>query len=154
MLLVLAGACARIPEAVAARIRIAEDSTVLVLTPESGSFRVTAAVTNEGSRTIYLGGCGPQAQRQIGTEWQTVWTGMCVAAPGMTAIEPGDSLKFPVVIAGSRLPNRVPSFDSRITSGTYRLLFGLAGAVGGTEPVAVKWYPSTSFILVDTTGAR
>lgn len=154
LLLVLTGACARTPDAVTARIRIAEDSTALLLTPEVGSFKVTAAVTNEDSRTIYLGGCGPQAQRQIGTEWQTVWTGMCVGAPGMTAIQPGDSLKFPVAIVGFRQPNRVPAFDPRITTGTYRLLFGLAAAAGGTEPISVKWYPSTSFILVDTTTIR
>jgi len=151
----LSAACARSPESISARILIAEDTTILVLTPDVGSFRVNAAITNEGSATLYLGGCGPEAQRKIGTEWQTVWTPICAGTSGTTAIAAGDSSKFPVVVFGFRQPNRLPALDPRIQSGVYRLLFGLAKAgPDATGPVGLTRYPSTNFIVLDTTSAR
>lgn len=151
----LIAACARSPESISARILIAEDTTILVLTPDAGSFRVNAAIINEGPRTLYLGGCGPEAQRMIGTEWQTVWTPICVGTPGMTSIPAGDSLRFPVVVFGFREPNHLPALDPRIQTGVYRLRFGLAKiAPDATGPVPLVRYPSTAFIVLDTTSAR
>jgi hypothetical protein len=153
--LILTTACAHSPDLVQATIVIAQDTTILVLTPEVGSFRVVAAIANTGSRTIYLGGCGPEAQRKIGTDWQTIWTPICVGAPGVTPIAAGDSVSFPVVVFGFRQPNRLPAFDPRMQTGSYRLLFGLAGdAVGSTTPMAFELRPSTEFIVLDTTAGR
>lgn len=150
--LALTTACAHSPESVPARIVIAEDTTILVLTPEAGSFRVNAAITNEGSRTIYLGGCGPEVQRKIGSEWQTVWTDICAGTPGLTSIAAGDSLRFPVVVFGFRQPNRFPAFDPRIQTGVYRLLFGFGtNAANATAPVSLTQRPSTQFVVLDTT---
>jgi hypothetical protein len=153
--LALTTACASSRDLVQARIVIAEDTTILVVTPEVGSFSVHAAITNTGSRPIYLGGCGPEAQRRIGTEWQTVWTEICAGTPGISPIAPGDSLRFPVVVFGFRQPNRLPAFDPRIQPGVYRLLFGLTTeGAGTTAPISLAFRPSTEFIVLDTTSAR
>jgi hypothetical protein len=123
-----------------------------VLTPEVGTFKVNVAVLNEGPNTMYLGGCGPEAQRQINNQWSTVWSPICVGSLGRTAIAAGDSLKFPVVVYGFRQPNREPALDARVQAGKYRLRFGLAtGGAQGTDPGELIFRPSTTFTVVDTT---
>ncbi len=106
-------------------VRLAQDSVPLQRTPDLTRFAVTAIVRNDGHVPVVFGGCGPEAQRNIDGQWQTVWTPMCLS-PQHASISPGDSLTLPITVAGFTVPGIEPLLDPRMVAGTYRLRFGIS----------------------------
>jgi hypothetical protein len=123
-------------------IRSARDSISLQRTPEMTSFAVDLIIRNGGSRPIIVGGCGPEAQRQISGQWQTVWRPVCVSEHA-SLVAPGDSLTGSLTIAGFTKPGIEPPLDPRMTAGTYRLRFGVSDpSSSGTQPVSGTRVPT------------
>jgi len=117
-------------------IRSARDSVRLQRTAEMTSFAVDVIIRNRGSRPIIVGGCGPEAQREINGQWQTVWSPVCVSEQA-SLIAPGDTLRGALTIAGFTKPGIEPRLDPRMTAGTYRLRFGVSDpSWSGTKPVS------------------
>jgi hypothetical protein len=117
-------------------IRSVRDSVRLQRTPEMTSFTVDLTIRNRGSRAIIVGGCGPEAQREIKGQWQTVWSPVCVSEQA-SLLAPGDSLTSSITIAGFTKPGIEPPLDPRMTAGTYRLRFGVSDpSSSGTKPVS------------------
>jgi hypothetical protein len=117
-------------------IRSAADSVRLQRTAEMTSFAVDVIIRNRGSRPMLVGGCGPEAQRKINGQWQTVWSPVCVSEQS-SLIAPGDSLTGALTIAGFTKPGIEPPLDPRMTAGTYRLRFGVSDpSSSGTNPVS------------------
>jgi hypothetical protein len=144
--------CVRATEFAAVRIVVEEDTAVLVRTTETESFRVNAAIFNDGAKPLYIGGCGPEAQRRINDKWQTVWWPICVGSLGITEIAPGASLRFPVVVLAYTKPNTEPALDPRFQAGIFRLLFAIGeNGSSSTGPNALSLRPSSQFTVVDTT---
>lgn len=106
-------------------IRSARDSVRLQRTAEMTSFAVDVIIRNRGSRPMIVGGCGPEAQREINGQWQTVWSPVCVSEQA-SLIAPGDSLTGTLTVAGFTKPGIEPPLDPRMTAGTYRLRFGVS----------------------------
>jgi len=117
-------------------IRSAADSVRLRRTAEMTSFAVDVIIRNRGSRPIIVGGCGPEAQREINGQWQTVWSPVCVSEQA-SLIAPGDSLTGALTIAGFTKPGIEPPLDPRMTAGTYRLRFGVSDPSSpGNKPIS------------------
>lgn len=117
-------------------IRSARDSVHLQRTADMTSFTVDVIIRNRGSRPLIVGGCGPEAQREINGQWQTVWSPVCVSAQA-SLIAPGDSLTGALTIAGFTKPGIEPPLDPRMTAGIYRLRFGVSDPTSpGTKPVS------------------
>jgi hypothetical protein len=132
------GACARthVEELRTLVIRSLRDSVRLQRTPEMTSFAVDLIIHNRGSKPIIVGGCGPEAQREINGQWQTVWSPVCVSEQA-SLLSPGDSLTGALTIAGFTKPGIEPPLDPRMTAGTYRLRFGVSDPpTSGTKPVS------------------
>lgn len=117
-------------------VRSARDSVQLRRTADMTSFTVDVIIRNGGSRPIVVGGCGPEAQREISGQWHTIWSPVCVSAQ-FSLIAPGDSLTGAVTIAGFTRPGIEPPLDPRMTAGTYRLRFGVSVPPSSeTKPVS------------------
>jgi hypothetical protein len=117
-------------------IRSARDSIRLQHTAEMTSFAVDVIIRNRGSRPIIVGGCGPEAQREVNGQWQTVWSPVCVSEQA-SFIGPGDSSTSALTIAGFTKPGIEPRLDPRMTAGTYRLRFGVSDvSSSGTKPAS------------------
>jgi hypothetical protein len=137
-------ACARnhVEELRTLVIRSVRDSVRLQRTPEMTSFAVDLIIRNRGSKPIVIGGCGPEAQREINGEWQTVWSPVCVSE-GASLLAPGDSLTSTLTIGGFTKPGIEPLLDPRMTAGTYRLRFGVSDpSSSGTKPVSGTRVPT------------
>jgi hypothetical protein len=106
-------------------ISFVHDSVPLERTADLTRFTVSVIIRNDGASPIDVGGCGPEAQRQIGGRWQTVWTPVCIS-PQWVHIAPGDSFTFPLTVAGFTRQGFHPPLDPRMTAGTYRLGFGVS----------------------------
>ena len=106
-------------------IRFVQDSVPLQQTPDLTKFTVTSIIHNDGHRSVVFGGCGPEAQRNIDGQWQTIWTPIC-GSPQHASIAPGDSLTVPVTVAGFTVPGIEPPLDPRMVAGIYRLRFGIS----------------------------
>jgi hypothetical protein len=117
-------------------VRSARDSVQLRRTADMTSFTVDVIIRNGGSRPIIVGGCGPEAQREINGQWQTIWQPVCVS-PGFELIAPGDSVTAALTVAGFTRPGIEPQLDPRMTAGTYRLRFGVSvPSSPGNKPVS------------------
>jgi hypothetical protein len=120
--------CARNPanrELATTIVRFVQDSVPLQRTADMTKFTVSVIIRNDGHGPVVFGGCGPEAQRNIGGEWQTVWTPIC-GSPQHASIAPGDSLILPITVAGFTVAGLEPPLDPRMLPGTYRLRFGIA----------------------------
>ena len=91
------------PELATTFVRVTQDSVALQRTPDMTSFSVKVKIRNDGRVPIVFGGCGPAAQRNISGVWTTVWTPICISSQTAT-IMPGDSVAFPVTVAGFTIP--------------------------------------------------
>lgn len=116
-------------------IRFVSDSVPLRRTAEMTAFTVTVIIRNGSNTPIVVGGCGPQAQKEINGGWQTVWSPACVSEQ-ISSIAPGDSLTGSVTVAGFTT-GMEPRLDPRMTVGMYRLRFGPSYS-NMTNPTAVS----------------
>jgi hypothetical protein len=143
-LLAVTNACARNHvehDLDATMIRLVRDSVPLQRTADMVSFTVNVVIANRGATPVVVGGCGPEVQRQISGEWQTVWSPVCIDMQS-SLISPEDSLTGPVTPAGFTKPGFEPPLDPRMTAGTYRLRFG----VSYPDPANVTALTSTEFV--------
>ncbi len=122
-------------------IRLVRDSVPLQRTADKVSFTVNVIIRNGGATSIDVGGCGPEAQREINGEWQTVWSPVCISRQS-SLIAPSDSLIQPLTVAGFTKPGIEPQLDPRMTAGKYRLRFGVT-YFDTTNPTATR---STEFV--------
>ena len=147
-LLVLA--CVSNPRPVSLAVRPVEDTVMLQRQSDKTSFKVTAVLRNLDSRPLQVLHCGTEAQRQIEGRWVTVFVPVC-ALDASSRLAPGDSLVIPVEVFGFSAQNASPHLDPRMTSGRYRLRFGigigdfsLAGHSSLISPIA-----SSPFTVMD-----
>ena len=143
-------ACARSPRPVLIAIRSAEDTVVLQRQPDKTSFKVTAIVRNLDSRWIQILHCGgADAEREIAGRWVTVFVPVC-AMGGSSRLAPGDSLVLPIEVFGMSAQNAAPHLDPRMTSGRYRLRFGISVDSPEPEPPSpIRPIASSPFVVRD-----
>lgn len=122
-------------------IRFVRDSVPLQRTADMVFFTVNVIIRNRGATPIEVGGCGPEAQREINGEWPTLWSPVCVS-PQSSLIVPGDSVMGPLTVAWFIKPGIEPQLDPRVTAGTYRLRYGVSYSET-TNPTAAR---STEFV--------
>jgi hypothetical protein len=130
-------------------VRFAQDSVPLEHTPDLTRFSVTVVIRNDGHTPVVFGGCGPEAQRDISGQWETVWTPVC-GSPQSALLAPGDSLSLPITVAGFIQPGMEPQLDPRMVPGRYRLRFGIsysdsANPTGSSQLEALDSPPFTVF---------
>jgi hypothetical protein len=148
---VVVGSCATHTPPLAVAIHSLKDTVVFQRDPGATSFNVTAVVQNRDSRPVYVVGCGPSAQRDIGGTWTTVFIPACIQGSSWM-VPSGDSVMIPVILYGFTTANMLPRLDSRAGPGRYRLLFSVAPtapSLGPTSPSSVQQVASSPFILRD-----
>jgi hypothetical protein len=130
-------------------VRFAQDSVPLEHNSELTRFSITVVIRNDGHTPVVFGGCGPEAQRDIGGQWQTVWTPIC-GSPQAATVAPGDSVSLPITVAGFIQPGMEPQLDPRMVPGRYRLRFGISysdsvNPTGSSQLEALDSPPFTVF---------
>jgi hypothetical protein len=113
-----ASSFARLP----VKIRLLEDTVHLRRYPEGMSFEARAIVANRGSRTLYVVGCGPSAERDINGTWTPVFTPTCIHEMLQLA-EANDSIIIPVKLFGFTASKKLPRLDRHAEPGRYRIIF-------------------------------
>jgi hypothetical protein len=104
-------------------IQSASDSVPLRRGSDATSFAVEVLMRNRGPRALIVGSCGgPEAQRKIDGEWQTVWSPVCVSDQG-TLVAPRSSATRTLSVVGFTRLGIEPRLDPRMTAGVYRLRY-------------------------------
>lgn len=115
-------------------IHIARDTTLLVRHSDTVRFENGVVITNGSSRNLYLGACGPDAERLVGAGWMTAWTPVCGGgASGL--LKPGESSLGRVSVYGWVDGKGYPSAE-RVVPGTYRFVYRMSFGQVGVDPNA------------------
>lgn len=141
--------CASSSRPLSVAIQPLKDSVPLVRNPEAASFQISVVVRNNESRPIYLVGCGPSAEREIGGSWTTVFNPSCLT-PNTKTVSANDSVEIPVLLYG--YTNGGPTLDPRALPGRYRLIFYVQvqdPSSGALSPFGGEKIPSTPFVLTN-----
>jgi hypothetical protein len=105
---------------------------------------------NAGARIVYIGGCGPDAEKQIASHWVTVWTPVCGGGP-WRPLGPGESVTVPVRIAAFTNGNGYPRLDPRFTPGVFRLVFRVADVPVPGPSDKARFCASSNFVVKGAT---
>jgi hypothetical protein len=102
------------------------------------SFSVPVVISNNDSRALYVGGCGPSAERDIGGQWTTVFSPACIGDQ-VWKVDAGDSIVIPVTLYGYTADAMLPRVDvDKAQAGVYRLIF----YVDTQDPTGTSTSPS------------
>jgi hypothetical protein len=127
-------------------IRVVRDTTLLERGTGMAGFENAVVITNGTSRPLYLGACGPDAQRLVGTGWITAWTPVC-GGGGAGLLRPGESTLAAVHVSGFTDGNGYPSAE-RVVPGTYRFVYRMGFGQVGLDPNAeYSIRTSTPFVV-------
>ena len=121
----VSAACASSADRVAVSITTVQDTVSLVRNPDAAFFRISALMRNTKGNALVISGCAPSAQREIDSQWVTVFLPFCFGSDQLILM-PGDSVVIPVFIYGYTAANTGPHLDPRMIAGRYRLLFGVS----------------------------
>ena len=105
------------------RIAVRESTVPLERAVGAASFAVTVVARNDGPLPIYLSQCMWEAQRLIGKDWVTIYRPICPGTDSFDKLAAGDSIVFPIRV--SAYDSGAPALDANMTSGEYRLTFGI-----------------------------
>lgn len=152
VLLTSSTACATSQLRPAVNIRVASDIVHLRKFDQGASLDINAFIENQESRPIYLVGCWPGAEREIGGTWAEVFSPVCLQSRTQE-IAPGGSSTIPVHLYGYTAGQLLPRLDPRAQPGLYRLIFSLTtdppnGGNRVTSPKTVRLTSST-FVVVN-----
>jgi len=104
-------------------IQSASDSVPFLRGSNATSFTVEVLMHNRGPSPLIVGSCGgPEVQRKIDEEWQTVRSPVCVSDQG-TLVAPRSSAMRSLTVVGFTRPGIDPRLDPRMTAGVYRLRY-------------------------------
>jgi len=142
-------ACAENGALKAVSVEALDDTTTLQQNQTLTALQTRVLVRNSGSRPVYLGPCGPDAQKQIGSHWVTVWTPVCGGGAWST-LGARDSVVIPVQISAFTQRNGYPQLDPRFVPGVFRLVFRVAEAPSPTQSHRAGFRFSTSFVVKGT----
>ena len=128
-------------------IRVVRDTTVLERHDGMAGFENAVVITNGTSRPLYLGPCGPDAERLVGTVWMPAWTPVC-GGGGSGLLKPGESNMAAVRVSGFVDGKGYPSAE-RVVPGTYRFVYRMGFRQVGIDPNAeYSFRRSTPFVVL------
>lgn len=142
----LCSACATAPKHIDVSVNVAPDTVRLLETADGVILRADAVVSNGESYPVYIVGCGPAAERQIGESWKEVFSPVC-ATSGNRLAEPKSAMTVSVMLYGFTKPGLAPRLDPLAQPGLYRFVFQVSQA--GREDGPTE--PQKSFRLVSRT---
>lgn len=146
-----ADACAARHRPLSVRIRVVGDTISLRQFAEGVSLDAKALVENQESHSVYIVGCWPSAERDIGGAWTQVFAPVCV--DGRThEIAAAASAVIPITLYGFTATNMLPRLDPRAEPGKYRLIFSVTAATpdpstGLTSPRSATRVTSVPFMV-------
>ncbi len=149
---ILLAACAH-PSGRVARsidVRMASDTAELHRRSDGVSFDLLAQLRNNARASLFYFPCGAELQRDIDSEWITVWMPICIDRGSPATLAPRDSTSIVVSGEAFTVPNKLPRLDSRMVPGRYRLVVPLgfrSNGTGITDAVPVEKRASTPFVL-------
>lgn len=142
-------ACAGIGPLKAVSVEALDDTTTLQEDQSLTALQTRVMVRNSGSKPVYLGPCGPDAQKQIGSQWVTVWTPVC-GGGSWRMLGARDSVIVPVEVSAFTQSNGYPQLDPRFGPGVFRLVFRIAEVPYPTKKDKAAFRYSTSFLVKGT----
>lgn len=126
---------------------VALDDTATLQTDQTMTgFQTSVQLRNGGARAVYVAGCGPDAEKQVGSKWVRVWTPVCGGAL-WRALGPRDSITVPVRISAFINGNGYPQLDPGFSPGIFRLIFRVADVPLPGPKDKVRFRASSSFVV-------
>ena len=117
-------------------VTLSAPTTVHFTAEVPGGFRqivVPVTITNSTAKRLNLGWCSQSLDRFTGTQWESVWSPVCLAILGVDSpIEPGTTRTISVVVGDT--PPQYPGFRFTDSQNVYRVRLELV--LGGDDGTA------------------